>query len=294
VGEALVRRQAVTDLRATILVKEDELTIEEGHLAIWGGTLSLAGTRARLEPADRPFTVSARAVGVQAGSALATWSDKQVLTGRLDAEVRLSGKGETTAAIEHSLDGTVDGRLLDGIFHGKDLVAAISDPLVKAMPALRRTSRGGKTGLGKVLPFSLRVERGRVLLQKPLQVEDRDATATVRGSVGLDGELEMPVTLALLPEVVSELTGGKAQLREPLPFSFTLQGKAWSPRLAGLEVGPAARVIAETLGAQALGKALGLPATPSGAKEQARGKADEARKKLEQDAKKALKKVFGG
>jgi AsmA protein len=308
VGQALARKQAASDLRATIVVKEDEVTFQEGRLGIWGGALDLAGTRARLAPVDRPFTLVAKAEGVQAGAVLSTFSDRKVLDGRLDAEVRLSASGATTEAITRALDGTVEGRLLEGVFHGKDLVAGVTEPLARAVPALRgKLDRGGKTTLGKVLPFSVRIQGGKALLQRPLEIEERDATATVRGAVGLDGELDMPVTLSLLPGAVAELSGGRVRTTAPLPFTFTLQGKAWSPRLAGLDVGPAARSLAGTLGVQALGRAFGLggptqpAATPAadGTGQPAKDPAAPApvvpeRKKLEQDAKKALKKLFGG
>ena len=98
---------------------------------------------------------------------------------------------------------------------------------------------------------------------------------------------------------VAELSGGRAKLQSPLPFTFTLKGKAWGPRLAGLDVKPAAKTLVETLGVQALGKALGLggaaPAgQPAGAQSQpVKDKAQDAKKKLEQDAKKALKGFLG-
>jgi AsmA protein len=300
VGEATVRKQKVADLRATVLVKEDEVTFEEGRMGIWAGTLSLAGTQAHLAPADRPFTLSARVEGVQVGSAIATWTDKKALTGRLDADVRLSGKGESADAIKRAIDGTVEGKLADGVFHGTDLIAEITGPLAKAVPALRqRAGGGGNTSLGKLVPFSLRIQGGQALLQKPLEIEQRDATMSVRGSFGLDGELGLPVTLALSPAAVAELSGGRAKLQSPLPFQFMLEGKAWKPRLAGLDVKPAAKVLVETLGVQALGKALGLGgAAPAGqpgdAQSQAvKDKAQDAKKKLEQDAKKALKGLLG-
>jgi AsmA protein len=301
VGEAMARRQRSTDLRATVTVKADQVTFEEGRISIWDGSLDFAGTQAQLAPADRPFTVSARAERIQAAGALAVWSDQKVISGLLDAEVHLAGKGETVGAIMRALDGTIEGKLVDGVFLGTDLIAEISGPLAKAVPALKRKAPlGGTTSLGKLVPFSLRIQGGRALLQKPLQVEERDVTATVRGSVGLDGELDMPVALALRPAAVAELSGGRARLQEPLPFTFTLEGKAWSPRIARLDVAPAAKMVAGSLGIQALGKALGLgaptetgkgPAGETGG--QAAGKSDDAKKQLEQDAKKALRKLFG-
>jgi AsmA protein len=306
VGEAVVRRQRVTDLRATVEVKGDEVTLSEGRFGAWGGTVSLAGTQVRLAPTEPPFTVVARAEGVQAAAALAAWTDRQVLSGQLDTAVRLSGQGATSEAIQRALDGTVEGTLKDGVFHGKDLVAEVAAPLVAAIPGLKgKVSRGGTTSLGKAVPFSVRIQGGQARLQKPLEVENRDATATVQGSVALDGELDMPVRLSLAPRTVSELTGGRARLQVPLPLDFTLRGKAWSPRLAGLEVGPAVRAITEAIGAQALGKVLGLGGqAPAGAEgagqgaaetgaQDAKAKADAARRKLEEDASKALKKLLG-
>jgi AsmA protein len=110
----------------------------------------------------------------------------------------------------------------------------------------------------------------------------------------------MPTTLTLSPGAVADVTAGKAKVDEPLPFSFKLAGKAWSPRLAGLDVVPAVKVIAAKLGAAALGKALGLQGTPQEAaqekaavvKEKAQEKAQDAAKSLEKSAAKKLKGLF--
>jgi AsmA protein len=324
IGQVTAEKQKLSDVRLTVAMKEDEVTVEEGRLGVWDGTFSVAGTQARLGPADLPFKLAARAEGLQLASALAAFTDKKVLDGRVDVELKLAGRGETTDALLAALDGTIAGKLADGVFYGKDLVAEVAEPLVKAIPALKgKVTKGGKTSLGKRLPFALRIQGGKASLEKPLEFEERGASITVQGAFGLDGGLELPTTLSLSPAAVSDLTGGKVKLDAALPFGFKLTGKAWSPSLSGLDVKPAVRVIAERLGSAAIGKALGLEGTPQEAakqkaseakaqveekaaevkeeakekaadvKQQADQKAAEAKKQLEKEAKKKLKGLFG-
>lgn len=314
VGEAISKKQKVTGVRFKLKVKEDEVSFEEGRFGIWSGSVDLAGSQARLAPADRPFRLKARAGQVQLGALLAAFTEKKVAEGRLDAEVLLSGKGEGTAAIMQALDGTMEGQLLDGVFHGKDLVAEVMEPAVKAVPSIQgKVSRGGTTSLGKVVPFSLRVQGGQARLQRPVEINDRGSTMTVQGAFGFDGELGLPTTLQLSPAAVADSTGGKVRVERPLPFAFKLEGKAWSPRVTGLDVKPAVGVLAGTLAQQALGKALGLKGAPglpgqgqppasqeqadeaaAAARKRAKEEADAAKKKLEQDGKKLLKGILGG
>jgi len=224
-----------------------------------------------------------------------------VLSGRLDADVKLTGRGEDTDRILKALDGTIEGKLADGIFYGKDLIAEVAEPIVKAIPSLgARITKGGTTRLGKVVPVSLRIQGGRALLGRSLEFEERGATMKVQGAFGFDGELDMPTTLTLSPDAVSALTGGKGKVDRPIPLSFKLAGKAWSPRLSGLDVMPAVKAIGVQAGSAMLGKALGLPGTPQEAakekavevKEEAKAKVDDAAKKLEKDARKKLKGLF--
>jgi AsmA protein len=300
IGEVIASKQKMTDVRVTVTMREDAVKVEEGRLGLWNGVLSVAGTEARLAPADLPFQLAAKAQHVEVGALLAAFTDKKVLDGKLDADVKLSGRGADTDQILKALDGTIEGKLTDGVFHGKDLVAEVTGPIADALPALKgKVTKGGATKLRDV-PVSLRIQGGKALLGKPIQVEDRGATLTAQGSFAFDGGLDMPTTLLLSPAAVSDLTGGKAKVDAPIPFSFKLVGKAWSPRLAGLDVMPAVKTIGAQLGAAALGKALGLKGTPQEAakekaaevKEQAKEKAEDAAKKLEQGAKKKLKGLF--
>jgi AsmA protein len=294
IGTVLAKKQVMTDVRVTVKVKEDEVTVEEGRLRLWDGVLSVAGTEARLAPADMPFKLAAKVERVDVERALAAFTDKKVLTGRIDADVRLAGKGENGDQILKALDGTIEGRLLDGVFHGKDLVAEVVGPIADALPALKRkATKGGTTSLGKVNPVSLRIQGGKALLQKPLEFQDRGAATKTQGAFAFDGELDLPTTVTLSPGAVSDLTDGKAKVEKPIPFSFKLVGKAWSPRLAGLDVTPAVKAIGAQLGVAAIGKALGLKgASQEQVKEKAAEKAQDAAKKLGEGATKKLKGLF--
>ena len=242
------------------MVKEDEVTFEEGRLGIWGGTLNLAGTQARLAPADRPFKLSARVEGVQVGSALATWTDKKVLTGRLDADVRLSGKGETADAIKRALDGTVEGKLADGVFHGKDLIARGHRAAGEGGPGTPAEGRRGRDA-----PRWASWSRSRSASREARRCcrsRSRSSSATPPcRCVARSGSTASWTFRSRWPcprwRWRSCPAGGRSS-QSPLPFTFTLKGKAWGPRLAGLDVKPAAKTLVETLGVQALGKALGL------------------------------------
>ncbi|HSN13447.1 MAG TPA: AsmA family protein, partial [Anaeromyxobacteraceae bacterium] len=291
IGQVIAQKQKMTDVRVAVAMKEDEVTVQEGRLGLWDGVLSVAGTRARLAPADMPFDLAAKMEKVSVEGALAAFTDKKVLSGRMDADVKLSGRGEDADRIKKSLDGTIEGKLLDGAFHGKDLIGEVTGPIAKAIPALgSKVTTGGTTKLGKVLPLSLRVQNGKATLQKPLEFEDRGAAVKAQGGFTLDGELDLPVTLTLSPAAATDLTGGKANM-DALPFGFKLVGKAWSPRVSGLDVGPAVKAIGAKLATAAVGKVLGTPA--AAAKEKAQEKVQDATKALQEGAAKKLKGLFG-
>ncbi len=306
IGHVIAEKQKMSDVRVTVAMKDDELTLQEGRLGLWDGVLSVAGTQARLAPADMPFKLVAKMERVSVEGALAAFTERKVLSGRVDVDVKLSGKGEDPDRIMKSLDGTIEGKLVDGLFHGKDLVAEVAEPIVKAIPALgSKVTKGGATRLGKVLPVSLRIQNGRASFQKPVEFEERGASTKVQGAFGLDGELDVPTTLTLSPAAVAELTRGKAKPSEPLPFSFKLVGKAWSPRLSGLDVTPAVKVIGANLATAALGKALGIEGSPGDAarekaadvkaevQQKAQEKVQDAAKGLQKDAARKLRGLFG-
>lgn len=311
-GEAAARlgllRMEGMDARNVVLrvkVVEDAVTLEEARLEAFGGSLSAAGTAMKIAHPEEPFTVKADVKGMEGAQLLGLFSKRKVLGGKLDAALQLGGKGWKIDP-EKTVTGTLRGDLSDGAFYGKDLVAAVAAPIASRLPfAAGKIAEGGSTSLGKQLPFSFKIADGVASLEKPLEVKTGDNALSFGGGVGLDGTLAMPVTLALGPEVIAKLTGGRARPKAPIPVTFNLAGPAWSPRLEGLALDAAVKAIAaeaaqgaatRLLGGKG-GAAAGAIADPAKAKAEAESRAREEaarqKQKLEEEAKKRLKGLFG-
>jgi AsmA protein len=312
-GTVRMQKLDFKDVVARVKVVEDEVTVEEGRLEAFGGRVSAAGTRMKLAHPKEPFRIAAELTGVQLQQATSLFSPREVVSGKMNGKIDLNGTGLTFATLAPTLTGLLAGSLQEGVFHGRDLVASVAGPLSKALPfAGGKFSEGGVTNLGKNLPFSFRIANGLAELEKPLTVTRSEGNLEIGGGVKLDGTLQMPVTFALSPELISRLTGGRAKLEKAVPVTFDLVGPAWKPSLANLRLEDAAKTIARDAASQAAGRALGLDgsvedaaaakraeaeaavkAKGEEARARAESEAEKARKKAEEEAKKRLKGLFG-
>jgi AsmA protein len=278
------------DVVARVRLADDLLTVEEARLEALGGTVSAAGTRLALARPEEPMTAVVQVAGVSAEQAGGLLSKRKVLSGALDGKLQLTAAAWKGPRLLQTAAGTLQGTLRDGAFHGKDLVAGVAGPLAGKLPFVSpRLADGGQTSLGKELPFSVRIAGGMAKLEQPLEVKRPDATLSIQGGARLDGTLEMPVTMALSPDLVARITGGKVRPAEPLPVGFTLTGPAWNPSLGDLKLEAAVAAIARQAAAGALGKVIGAPAEAL----QPKAGAEAAKAKLEEEAKRRLKGLFG-
>jgi AsmA protein len=309
-GTAAVRLGALRmqgmDMRDVVLrvqVKGDEVRFEEARLVAFGGTVSAAGTHLAVARPDAPFEVALDLKGVAGAELLKLFGDREVLAGTLDAALKVGGKGWQAGLLTKSVTGGVEGILRNGAFLGKDLVASVAAPLAAKLPfSSKKLTQGGVTALGKELPFGFEISNGTARLTKPLRADTGQGALSVEGGVRLDGTVELPATLSLSPELVSRITGGRAKPREPIPVSFRIAGPAWKPRVEALALDAAVRAIADQAAAGALGKALGVEGRSVGdvaakkraeAEARAREEAEAQRKRLEDEAKKKLRGLFG-
>lgn len=298
-GEARLRlgllRMKGVDARevlAKVKVQEDTVTMEQAQLQVFGGSVDAAGTTVRLAHPDEPFKVVTKLRGIAAEQAAGLFSSQKILSGTLDADLELGGPGLARADLLKALSGALQGNLKGGVFHGKDLVASAAAPLAGKIPFGKKVAEGGGTSLGKELPFSIRIADGVAQLTKPLRFDTGQGQVELTGGIRLDGTLQMPATVALAPDLIAKITGGKVKPAEPVPLSFKLAGAASSPRLEGLSVDEAAKSLASQAATGALGKALGLGSEGSndqGGKQQK----EDPKKQLENEAAKRLKGLFG-
>jgi AsmA protein len=320
IGALRMNEMDLSNMVAELKMVDDLITVERFTTGIYGGTVSAGGSSVRLgpEPAQRPFELKAEVRGMDVAQAMSKRVPKKVLDGKFDGQMNLTGVGYEMESLKQRLGGAIQGNLLGGMFSGMDIPAAVSGPLVKALPFVGKVlTDEGVTQLAEQLPFGVTIKNGVAQLSKPITWTRPDVAMSFDGGIGLDGTLDLAGTVNLGPPLVQRMTLGKAVPTEPLPVAVKLTGKAWSPQVTGLDVKPAVTAIAKMAAATAAtellgdkGKAVGKVITGGAdaakeaaraeaekrqreAEERARQEAEAARKRAEEEAKKRLKGLFG-
>lgn len=320
IGALRMNELDLSNMVADLKMVDDLITVERFSTGIYGGTVSANGSSVRLGPeaAQRPFELKAEVKGMNVAQAMSTRVPRKVLEGTFDGQMNLSGVGYEAKSLQERLAGAIDGTLLGGAFTGLDIPAAVSGPLVKALPFAGKVLDGdGVTELAEQLPFGVTIKNGVAQLSRPITWTRPDAAMSFDGGIRLDGTLDLAGTVNLGPPLIERMTVGRAKPTEPVPVALKLTGKAWSPEVTGLDVKPAAVAIGKMAAASAATELLGdkgkqvgqiitggTDAAKEAAKaeaekrqkeleEKARQEAEAARKKAEEEAKKRLRGLFG-
>ena len=298
IDKLTMKKQTVTDIVADVVVKEDDIQVKTAQLKAFGGTVSASGTEMKLAHPKEPFHVMTRLENVGLDNLLALATEHKLLSGKFNGTIDLRGGGQKTQDLAKTLAGVLDGHVLDGVFYGKDLVAGVTGPLAKSLPfgLAGKEGQGGQTSLGKDLPFGVTLENGLARLKNPIKISRPEAELTFSGGIRVDGNLDLPGTVALSPETISAITGGKVKPAQAIPVNLKLTGPAWSPSVSDLDLKPAVSQIVKEGGAALVGKALGVDSSKAeeAAKKKAEAVQQEAQKKVQDEAAKRLKGLFGG
>ena len=120
-----------------------------------------------------------------------TFLDKsgEVFTGSLNSDLTFRGKGRDWPVISKTLDAEGTFAITSGGMHHTPMTTALATMLdLQELKDLRFDKFSG----------NVKIEKGNVLLDSGLQSSNIDILA--KGTVGLNGRLEMPLTLRLSPE----------------------------------------------------------------------------------------------
>jgi AsmA protein len=302
-------------------MQDDLVKVERFSMDAAGGQVRLDGTSVRLGPVEKPWDVKLAVKSLDLAQALTFGGKGNAFAGIFDGNIALAGKGTTLTAVERTVDGKIDGNLKNGAFLGADLVSSVAGPLAKALPFATKSlgglgGEGGRTSLGENLGIAMTVDNGVAKLTKPINLQLPQANISLGGGVGLSGALALAGTVALTPQTIKSLTGGKVTPPEPIPVALSLSGPAWAPQITGLDVKPAALTIAKLAGASTLrgllgesdvGKAAGgvlggalggsgnagTDQQPTHGEQKAQSEAEQLRQQAAEEARKRLQGLFG-
>jgi AsmA protein len=293
IDKLTMKRQTVTDIVADVTVREDEVKVTTAQLKAFGGTVGAGGTELKLAHPKEPFHLVAKLDSVGLENLLALGSEHKLMAGKFSGGIDLKGGGQEVKDLAQTLAGVLEGHILDGVFYGKDLVASVSGPLAKALPfgLAGKEGKGGTTPLGKDLPFGVTIEKGVARLKSPIRVSRPEAELTFSGGLRVDGTLEMPGTVALSPQTIAAITGGKVKPSHPIPANLKLTGPAWNPAVTDLDLKPAVEQIVKEGGAALIGKAFGVDASQEVAQKKAAAVQQQARQQADAEAQKQEQKL---
>jgi hypothetical protein len=224
IGDGLIRMPTrgfrLGDGRAeaggTFALAERVLTVERASAQLFGGTTEGTG-HLDLQDRHRPrFAIEGTVHDVALGRLLETQAPDLAahVDGRLDATASLTGAGKGPGAVRRSLDGTVRLDVRDGVLRGVDLVDEVLrgttgvDQITGIVPAALRQKRPELFGAADTrfeeLHASARIADGQARTDD-LVMRTASYRMTGRGSVGLDGTLDMTAVLQAGPALTADV-----------------------------------------------------------------------------------------
>ena len=196
VDKAMYKGLTAKDFALAFNIDKGMLTVSELSAKAYGGKLD-STLNADLNKPDPVFDGKLSLDSMQADGLTDSLIQKSVgmLTGSLQSSVNFSGAGTTWDKMKNVLtaDGTFS--LENGSIAGTPASAAIANLL--GLSELNNISYENIAGTFKI------VEGGKVELNTQLKGDDISADAD--GIIGLDGSLNMPVTLHLSPALAEKL-----------------------------------------------------------------------------------------
>ena len=217
---------AVNDLKAEFSIKDGRLDVKPFSAAIGGGTMTAEMSMAALKK-DGELKLSVKADGVSLGQMFKEMNAPAFMTGVIDVDISLSGKGKSVADVLAKSNGHTGltlsgGRVNNG--HIELLGAALSTSLFRMLNPLEKRTSYTQIRCG-VLNF--RVKNG-IAVSRAIVADTPSMTVVGEGIVNLRNEA-MNISLKPVPK---DGIAGFSLSPGQLAKAFRLQGSLTRPHLA--------------------------------------------------------------
>lgn len=220
------------------------LTLTTLRLGALGGTLDAGGSRLDLARGAPGFVARARIAGLDLGAvAVARGDTSGDLTGQLDAEISLDGRGSTWAEVAPTLTGTAKLTLTRAHVHTQHtLRGTIVNPLLGKLAERSREKHPTREVNAAIERAStlLYVGGGKVTTTSIL-VKSEDGLIDVSGSVGFDRSLALSGTVVIPPAAIERSSKGKLLPKGDVTVKVRIDGAAGSPKIELVDLGATAR-----------------------------------------------------
>jgi hypothetical protein len=242
------------DLKADLSLADGRLRAHALEVGVFGGKFSGAGSELPLAGEQQPFIARGRVASLDVAALLARFAPgTKVLGGALSADIDLSGRGTRPIDLARTLTGTLSGAVANAQF----LPAALLDPVTKSLahavkvPSLsallaqadQRVAALRDHTIGD-LAGAVRFASGALEIVRPLEAHAAYGALSLGGKLHLDGRADLNGTVAIAPEVVNAIAGGRITLGQALPVKLRVTGPLRSPRISPTELDAPAKVLA--------------------------------------------------
>ncbi|MCG3173087.1 MAG: hypothetical protein GMKNLPBB_01264 [Myxococcota bacterium] len=307
-GSLRIDRGVVSEFPFTGLVMDVDLrdgwaTLRTFTFNAYGGSFSGSNTRAQISKGRMPYSADVRLSNVDINALLSEQTTlKDVLYGRADATVKVSGTGADFEDIKRNVTGNIGGAIRNGRWNQGNISREIVGPFYDKMrnlplPFMKNIRLPQGDAAFKDLAGLFTLRDGRMNLDKPIVLNTNEGELNLTGSMGLDKSLQLRGTFNMNPAPINQAIGQYCSINRPLPIPVNITGFINAPRFGGIDFGPPLNAIRDDCVRQQADRAKKeledrARAELEKAKERAREEAEKARKKAEDEAKKRGKDLI--
>jgi hypothetical protein len=280
VGKILYDKYTVDNFKGVVKVKDGVITIDRLDLGIYEGRIVATGTRVDAGAAVLASKLSLKVTGLNVGQAVDAHADqKGAVSGRLDLETDVKASGMGGKEILNTLEGPISLSSRELTLNGGNLMGSVAESVAGSSPLVAKVIKpqalpGGGATKFLDLKGEGRFEAGKVVLVKPMTSRTPFGEVSMAGDIRFDQRLNLLASATITPDTIAKLTGNKFRPRDPVRTPVKIGGTLTRPVVESVDVGA-------FLKGAGMDNLLGAAAAA----------AEEARKRMEEEARKAAEQA---